>query len=94
LKLFAAFMAAWLLLAIASSARVRTSHPLPRVVALKSSDGTVLKASCFAAAKPGAAVLFHQSNRTRKSWEDVARQLAAVGINVLTIDTDANKTRN
>jgi hypothetical protein len=94
LKLFAAFMAAWLLFATASSARAQTSHPLPRVVELKSSDGTVLKASYFAAAKPGPAVLlFHQSNRTRKSWEDVARQLAAVGINVLTIDTGPNKTR-
>jgi hypothetical protein len=38
-------------------------------------------------------LLFHQSNRTRKSWEDVARQLAAAGINVLTVDADPNKTR-
>jgi hypothetical protein len=37
--------------------------------------------------------LFHQSNRTRKSWEDVGRKLAAVGINVLTVDSDPNKTR-
>jgi hypothetical protein len=29
---------------------------------LKSSDGTVLKASYFAAAKPGPGVLLHQSN--------------------------------
>src|SRR5437667_3375880 len=64
-----------------------------RNVDVKSADGTILKGSFFAAAKPGAsALLFHQSNRTRKSWEDTARQLAAVGINVLTIDTDP-KTR-
>jgi len=64
-----------------------------RNVDVKSADGTILKGSFFAAAKPGASVLlFHQSNRTRKSWEDTARQLAAVGINVLTIDTDP-KTR-
>src|SRR6266513_860016 len=65
----------------------------PRVVDLKTPDGTVLKASYFAAAKPGPGVLlFHQSNRTRKSWEDIARRLAAVGINALTLDTDP-KTR-
>src|SRR5438477_5362801 len=62
-------------------------------VDLKSIDGTILKGTFFAAAKSGPGVLlFHQSNRTRKSWDDVARQLAAVGINVLTVDTDP-KTR-
>jgi len=64
------------------------------VVDIKSTDGTILKASYFVAAKPGPGVLlFHQSNRTRKSWEDIARQLVAVGINALTVDTDPNKTR-
>jgi pimeloyl-ACP methyl ester carboxylesterase len=59
----------------------------PRVVDLKSPDGTILKASYFAAAKPGPGVLlFHQSNRTRKSWDDVAAKLAAAGINTLTVD--------
>src|SRR5438874_13343833 len=66
----------------------------PRVVDLKTPDGTVLKGTYFAAAKPGPGVLlFHQSNRTRKSWEDIARQLVAVEINTLTVDTDPNKTR-
>src|SRR6476620_1491842 len=66
----------------------------PHVVDLKTPDGTILKGTYFAAAKPGPGVLlFHQSNRTRKSWEDVARQLAAVGINVLTVDADPKKTR-
>src|SRR5256714_7438122 len=66
----------------------------PRVVDLKTPDGTVLKGTYFAAAKPGPSVLlFHQSNRARKSWEDIARQLVAVGINALTVDTDPNKTR-
>jgi dienelactone hydrolase len=61
--------------------------PAPRVVELKASDGTILKATYFAAAKPGpAALLFHQSNRTRDSWDGVARQLAAAGINALTLD--------
>src|SRR5437667_8468463 len=59
----------------------------PRVVDLKSPDGTILKASYFAAAKPGPGVLlFHQSNRTRKEWDMVAHQLAAAGINTLTVD--------
>src|SRR5437773_4506939 len=58
-----------------------------RAVDLKASDGTILKASYFAAAKPGPAVLlYHQSNRTRKEWEMVARQLAPAGINTLTVD--------
>ena len=65
-----------------------------RVVDLKSANNTSLKGTYFAAAKPGPGVLlFHQSNRTRKSWDDVARQLVAVGINVLTVDADPNKTR-
>jgi dienelactone hydrolase len=59
----------------------------PRVVELKASDGTVLKASYFAAAKPGPGVLLlHQFNRTRKAWDDLAGQLAAAGINTLTLD--------
>jgi hypothetical protein len=61
--------------------------PAPRVANLKASDGIVLKATYFAAGKPGPGViLFHQSNRTRQSWDDVAMQLASVGINTLTID--------
>jgi len=58
-----------------------------RAVDLKASDGAILKATYFAAPKPGPGVLlFHQSNRTRKSWDDVAEQLAAAGINTLTLD--------
>jgi len=61
--------------------------PAARVVDLKASDGTILKASYFAAAKPGPGVLLlHQGNRTRHSWDDLAEQLAAAGINTLTLD--------
>ena len=65
-----------------------SQQPQPgRAVDLKASDGIILKASYFAAAKPGPAVLlYHQSNRTRKEWDMVARQLAAAGINTLTVD--------
>ena len=74
---------------INSAADASTPQQVPavRVVALKTPDGVPLKASYFAAAKPGPGVLlFHQSNRTRQSWDDVARQLASVGIHTLTID--------
>src|SRR5256714_10384652 len=65
-----------------------------RVVNFKPADGTILKGTYFAAAKPGPGVLlFHQSNRTRKSWDDVARQLAAAGISALPGHTVPNKTR-
>ena len=66
---------------------LRSPHPVARVVELKASDGTLLKASYFAAAKPGPGVLLlHQFNRTRKSWDEVAAQLAAAGIHTLTLD--------
>ncbi len=87
MKLLAAALTVWLLLAMPTLASAQTSQPLQRVVELKTPDGTVLKATYFAAAKPGPGVLlFHQSNRTRDSWTGVARQLAATGINTLTVD--------
>jgi tetratricopeptide (TPR) repeat protein len=61
--------------------------PDGHVVAVKTPDGVTLKASYFAAARPGPGVLlFHQSNRTRQSWDDLARQMAAADIHTLTID--------
>jgi len=51
----------------------------------------VLKGSYFDAGKPGpGAVLYHQSNRTRQSWDEVAAQLAGAGIHVLTVDSRAH----
>lgn len=64
-----------------------TVYGQPRVVDVKSLDGTLLKATYFAASKPGPGVLLlHQVNRTRKSWDEFAPQLAAAGINTLTLD--------
>jgi pimeloyl-ACP methyl ester carboxylesterase/uncharacterized damage-inducible protein DinB len=61
--------------------------PAARVVDLKASDGTMLKASYFAASQPGpGALLLHQSNRTRNAWDELAGQLAAAGIHTLTLD--------
>jgi dienelactone hydrolase len=61
--------------------------PAARVLDLKASDGTILKATYFAAAKSGPGVLLlHQCNRQRKVWDDLALQLATAGIHVLTFD--------
>jgi hypothetical protein len=77
---------------LATTALAESAKNAPRAVDIKTSDGTILKGTYFAAAKPGpGALLFHQSNRTRKSWDDVAAKLAAAGINALTVDTDPNK---
>src|SRR5437868_8042196 len=86
LLLFALLIFAAMVLGL--SARTQSSHsPAARVVDLKAPDDTVLKASYFPAAKPGPGVLLvHQSNRTRDSWDGLARQLAAAGINTLTLD--------
>ena len=74
----------------AGSASATRAQQLPsrRIFDLKSADGTLLKATYFSAGKPGPGViLYHQSNRTRTSWDDVARELAAAGINSLAVDT-------
>jgi len=61
--------------------------PAPRVVDLTATDGITLKATYFAAAKPGPGVLLlHQCNRQRKVWDDLAGRLEASGLNVLTVD--------
>jgi dienelactone hydrolase len=58
-----------------------------RAVDLTAADGVKLKATYFAAAKPGPGVLLlHQCNRQRKVWDGLAQQLSAAGINVLTLD--------
>ena len=58
-----------------------------RIVDLTAADGTKLKATYFGAAKSGPGVLLlHQCNRQRKVWDGLAQQLAAAGINVLTLD--------
>jgi pimeloyl-ACP methyl ester carboxylesterase/uncharacterized damage-inducible protein DinB len=70
-----------------SQAQQAQQPSAPQVVDLKASDGAILKASYFAAAKPGPGVLLlHQGNRTRQSWDDLAGRLAAAGINTLTFD--------
>src|SRR5215470_7447919 len=58
-----------------------------RTVDVPAPDGIVLKATYFAAGTPGPGVLlFHQSNRTRGSWDDLAARLAGYGIHALAVD--------
>lgn len=72
---------------ILSLAAFAQNTPGSRNVDLKAADGTPLKGTYFAAGRTGPGVLLlHQSNRDRKSWASVAAQLAAAGINTLTLD--------
>ena len=72
---------------LCSHALLAAEPPAPRIIDLKASDGTVLKATYFAAGKPGPGVLLmHQCNRNRQMWNDLAPKLAAEGLNVLTLD--------
>jgi len=73
-------------LLIAASARAQQAPP-PRDVQISTADGTVLRATYFAAAAPGPGViLLHQCNRQRRVWDPLAASLAASGIHVLTLD--------
>ncbi|MBZ5537876.1 MAG: alpha/beta hydrolase [Acidobacteriia bacterium] len=66
---------------------VATPMSAGQPVNLTASDGTLLKATYFAAAKLGPGVLLlHQCNQQRKSWDVLAARLAEAGINVLTVD--------
>ncbi|HTZ48279.1 MAG TPA: alpha/beta hydrolase [Verrucomicrobiae bacterium] len=61
--------------------------PAARVVDLTAPDGLKLKGTFFAAAAPGPGVLLlHQCNRQRKVWDELAKRMAAAGMNVMTVD--------
>ena len=58
-----------------------------RDVELKTPDGTRLKATYFAAAKPGpGVVLLHMCNSQRKAWAALGAQLAKQGIHAVALD--------
>jgi dienelactone hydrolase len=58
-----------------------------RYADLSAPDGLKLKASYYSPGKPGRGVLLlHQCNRDRSVWNDLAMQLAASGLHVLTLD--------
>src|SRR5581483_12398396 len=76
----------WLLILIIACAAL-AQEPI-RKVDIQATDGTRLKGTYFPAGRSGPGILlFHQSNRDRQSWEVLAEQLAAAGINVLTLDS-------
>ena len=77
-----------LLVSLLLIARFAAAQTLaPKDVDLVAPDGTKLRATFFAAAKPGPGVLLmHMCNTVRKSWEPVAQGLSEAGINALTID--------
>lgn len=78
------FVLVSLLLALTCAAQ---QAPSSRIVDLTAADGIHLKATYFPAAKPGPGVLLlHQCNRQRKVWDELAAQMAAAGIHVLTLD--------
>lgn len=80
-----------LLCSVAVAWSIAQEHEIPpaaRPTSLNSADGTSLKGSYYSAGKLGPGVLLlHQVNRNRHSWDEVAQQLAAAGINVLTLDS-------
>jgi dienelactone hydrolase len=75
-----------LLLVLAASRALAAEAP-PRDADITAPDGTILKATYYAAAKPGPGVLLlHMCNSNRKAWEPLARQLGAAGIHALALD--------
>ena len=79
--------AAFLIVLALSSSAFAQGAPAPRDVTIRAADGIDLKATYYAAAQPGPAVLLlHMCNSTRKSWEPLAPQLAAAGIHALSVD--------
>jgi dienelactone hydrolase len=76
-----------LLLLLNSGPAIAGTPPSPRDVRLTASDGTPLKATYYAAATPGPAVLLlHMYNTTRSSCAPLGPQLAAAGIHSLAMD--------
>ena len=75
-----------LLLALLLTAAPLYAAP-PKDVSIAAPDGAALKATYFASATPGPAVLLlHMCNTDRRSWEPVGRQLSEAGIHALTLD--------
>src|SRR5687768_10612913 len=58
-----------------------------REVDLKAADGTRLKATYFAAARPGpGVVLLHMCNSQRKAWTSLGEKLAKQGLHAIALD--------
>jgi dienelactone hydrolase len=58
-----------------------------KTVDLQAADGTALKGTYFAAAKPGPGILLlHMCNSQRTAWNTLAPRLTAAGFHVMTLD--------
>lgn len=74
-------------LVLVSALSLAGELPAPRDVTIDAPDGAKLKATYYAAAKPGPAViLLHMCNSTRAGWAPLAPKLAAAGIHALALD--------
>src|SRR5687767_12950878 len=75
-------------LAAAAGAQQASAPPPASVdVQLVAPDGVKLKATYYAAAKPGPGLLLlHMCNSNRQAWSRLASQAAARGYHVLTMD--------
>jgi dienelactone hydrolase len=74
-------------LAAAASAQQAPAPAAGRDVQLVAPDGVKLKATYYAAAKPGPGILLlHMCNSTRQAWSRLAGQAAARGYHVLAMD--------
>ena len=81
------FALAFLHVTLSWAAQKPAQPPAPQVLDLTATDGIKIKVSYFSAGKPGAGVLLlHQCDHERKIWDGLAQQLAAAGINVVTMD--------
>ena len=77
----------FLLVLVLSTLGFAANPPASRDVDILAPDGFKLLGTYYPAAKPGPGVLLlHMCNTDRKSWTPLATQLAAAGINVLTVD--------
>jgi dienelactone hydrolase len=74
-------------LAAAASAQQASAPPASVDVQLAAPDGVKLKATYYAAAKPGPGILlFHMCNSNRQAWSALASKMAARGYHVLAMD--------
>ena len=81
------FLAGVVLASLPATALASGPEPPARDVEIAAPDGVKLKATYYAAARPGPAVLLlHMCNADRKSWEPLGPQLAAAGIHALALD--------
>ena len=74
-------------LSMASPLAAQSMPAAARTVDLKSPDGTAIKASYFAAERPGPGlVLLHACNKDRTSWNGLAAAAATRGFHVVALD--------